>query len=761
MNLLLHWLRWDLRRFSSMLWLWCLSVAAYGIFVGDLNSDLQFGRPDAFRATKPLGITLLTLEAVMLFRLFSSDPCAGASPQWKTRPPAGWTVGVSKIVIAAVFYLGVPLFTWWLVLAITGNGADKMSTGGTSWMERLGWTQALLIALCLFVSSAAQSSWGVVVRIIVLTLVVVCVLATHSRLSHGMWFSGAAWQMQPAGLWLIAGMAVHLFSRWRRTPGPATAGAAITVPLLLAMGGAALPFYPAAKPSFLTDRQLDPELAGRIRLGEPLLFHGVSHQGSYGGINNDDSGMAFVYTLILHLQGLPQDCRATGFWRDITLITPDGRRIEAVDREERASVHSVERPVGWGGSEKMLVTAGAIFRKHEVQDLGPLRCSIEGTLRIRVEQRREKRFPLEPGKVMTGPAGHIRVDEVPVTFPEWGASDRKLLLGAFLQSELTEEAWWWVEHRQHRTFVPFWMRRDLPVSGWFIEPRMAAMTGDRAYSPHRLPLPPLRLRRDSGLGRLGDWDFCTGWYETLGFTNIRITLHEVMLPGYVQTEETARSLFPSLKEDASPEEVRAAVRYALHLDDLMRLNDAPRQQHLKALLAGISHDKLSSLLDVVRSEWPFLAEHKQQRWAVELRIAELATPADVAAIRKDKGLFDFLREELAYKGLIAEHEANPPGAEIKTNEQLRSDWLEGDRDADAALVEAVKRGLPWVPEALGELAGYRTLDVPFMLYHAARELARHSDFPKFANETDTNWLRANGARIRWDDAAKRWVLPAP
>ena len=46
MKLFLHWLLWDLRRFKAMLWLWFLSVAAYGLFVGALNSDLQFGRPD-------------------------------------------------------------------------------------------------------------------------------------------------------------------------------------------------------------------------------------------------------------------------------------------------------------------------------------------------------------------------------------------------------------------------------------------------------------------------------------------------------------------------------------------------------------------------------------------------------------------------------------------------------------------------------------------------------------------------------------------
>ena len=74
------------------------------------------------------------------------------------------------------------------------------------------------------------------------------------------------------------------------------------------------------------------------------------------------------------------------------------------------------------------------------------------------------------------------------------------------------------------------------------------------------------------------------------------------------------------------------------------------------------------------------------------------------------------------------------------------------------LVEALERGLPWAATELAELADL----VPECLSPTGLlpTLSKLSDCPADYRKA-IPWLRENAARLTWDAAAKRWVLPKP
>ncbi len=175
-------------------------------------------------------------------------------------------------------------------------------------------------------------------------------------------------------------------------------------------------------------------------------------------------------------------------------------------------------------------------------------------------------------------------------------------------------------------------------------------------------------------------------------------------------------------------------------------------------------EALAVPLSLLKEEFPYGSVEENAdsaRRALESRIAELITEADAEIIKKDDVLMHFLRDNLIAKGFISKGQGEAPGISKWSDRQLHSTWQAGTKRAGEALGEAVKRGLPWVPEALQELSAYPAVQMDFLLVPAGIEFARTSDFPNQGNRTDTLWLLQHGTRIRWDAAAKRWVLPSP
>ena len=117
MKLFLHWLRWNLCRFRLMLAVWTLLVLGYACFLGWLHADILTIDADWMDWSAPIAKWLGATEVLMLFYLFSTDPAGGMDPFWKTRPPTGFAVAGSKLVLALGFFVGLPMAAWFTMEA--------------------------------------------------------------------------------------------------------------------------------------------------------------------------------------------------------------------------------------------------------------------------------------------------------------------------------------------------------------------------------------------------------------------------------------------------------------------------------------------------------------------------------------------------------------------------------------------------------------------------------------------------------------------
>lgn len=137
-------------------------------------------------------------------------------------------------------------------------------------------------------------------------------------------------------------------------------------------------------------------------------------------------------------------------------------------------------------------------------------------------------------------------------------------------------------------------------------------------------------------------------------------------------------------------------------------------------------------------------------------------PSDLAMLKAEKDLFEFLEPELRAAGLVpAEPEPKLPAA--MTDAELE-DWdLENRRSpqALAMLEEAAGRGLPWAIKSILhviEIGGSDDTRFSNRSKRLLRLLSTISDCPEVFVPAKI-WLKENGYQLVWDAALKKWVVP--
>ena len=144
------------------------------------------------------------------------------------------------------------------------------------------------------------------------------------------------------------------------------------------------------------------------------------------------------------------------------------------------------------------------------------------------------------------------------------------------------------------------------------------------------------------------------------------------------------------------------------------------------------------------------------------RIAALMSKEEAAALRRQEpALFNYLRNALLDAGLVSMAELEPKKPGTMTDRDLAESW---DRRAKEKLLpmdlleEAMRRGLPWAKMVVVELIQVNAYgrDINQMI----QLMASISDCPT-DHEKARRWLRRHAARMEWDPATKRWVVPPP
>ncbi len=238
MKLFLHWLLWDLRRFRSLLLLWTLLVLGYAACLGWLQYHILDADPGYLKFTGPLAGGLALVGFLMVLWIFTADPAAGTGSFWKLRPPTGYAVAGSKLVIVFPFFVLLPA----LVLSAAGFAAAPAGLGwelASSAFWKLFPVFLPVLAFLLLGTAASGSPLQAGMRMgASLILVLGLVISVNVAVAYQLLFTGLSPESPAVTPWLwgLAGAAVFLLARKSRNPPRAFIPLTVLAPFLLLVG---------------------------------------------------------------------------------------------------------------------------------------------------------------------------------------------------------------------------------------------------------------------------------------------------------------------------------------------------------------------------------------------------------------------------------------------------------------------------------------------------------------------------------------------
>ena len=369
MKLLLHWLRWDLRRHALPLFAWLLLAAAFTaarvwfrthpqIFIGD--RDLWLSVPAA-----ALGFA----EVGLLLQVLLDDPARGPRAFWKTRPPSGTAVYAAKAVIILLVSLVVPLAADAVFLAFAGR-----SGGGP---ERL--TLYLIPPAFAFMAGIAAVTWKRVLIWLPVTLAVLMGVAVALLFTEKAARITEAADIRVIAAALLAAAALWAFHCYRRRGKPrAIPMLTGLLPPLAAYAVACTGWHPGRDTS-------PPHSVDTTKLSvqwQPSFWPRLTG----GGGRHDEQ-----HSLILPLEfsGLPAGMTVSSSLRSVQ-ITPDrsGSFLATSDRVLPASYRGqrIFEESDPGFSLNLTADQAAALRDRDFD--------IEGTVRLLFYERKPQAIPL-------------------------------------------------------------------------------------------------------------------------------------------------------------------------------------------------------------------------------------------------------------------------------------------------------------------------------------------------------------------------------
>ena len=199
-----------------------------------------------------------------------------------------------------------------------------------------------------------------------------------------------------------------------------------------------------------------------------------------------------------------------------------------------------------------------------------------------------------------------------------------------------------------------------------------------------------------------DWILLFSWWRPDGYVDIPVVLEPFLLPRQKGDERSVHELIKAVSwpAEATPEQVRVALATVLILSNQPLRRIDPEESVADALeekLSRLTERDLPLLFETLRSNLP------ARRWdllvsdgPLKRRIVALLKPADLAALRAEVAVFDFLKPELTAAGLMTAEEP-PPKAPAEMSDQELEGWDRehlGRPQPGAMLEEAARRDCP-------------------------------------------------------------------
>jgi hypothetical protein len=779
MKLFLHWIRWDLRRFRVMLLLWSALLLVYGAFLSYLHLNIVKVDPDLFDLSKPWALLLFMVQCFMVGYLFSSDPAVGSEWFWKTRPPTGFVVAGSKLVVAAVFFLVLPIGLWLLVKGLAGpdfvgearwslEGGlhDYNKDAGLPWTWLLLAMQGLTVGLLGLFSTSLRHPWHLLIRMgLALLLILLPELTALLLAGWRPWSMGSLLQgklgiiMSPWFCLLLPalGASIYLLCRVGRTPVRLWRFLSVVIPAAVVLTAVVSPVPVPSFPLPLDDL-------------EPLQREGVAVQGYVSPLGEpqremtDSYFMAYSswdhYQISLKVKGLADEA-AAGVWKNFRVISSEGEVLEAkVEPLSLYRFNEQTKPPGvvrvMGASFNMIDAARFAFR--------PFRA--EGLVRIYLFGQATSEINLSAGEMWRTSQGSFYY---PHEFTDQGLSNRLVWSldpakpGNALQ----------LTHRQSGESWPASLVSLGARTGFLMLAHQEAGYIDLEDNEKTWSSARRRAQMMEALD-LREWTLHQTWKEPLGFIDVPVVLDPFVLPGLNIRPEIFADRLKALTwpEDAAVEEKRKALWSFATIANMGGSRD-----RLSALCteAGVSF-----LEQITDTDLPLLLEWTKERTGgyggrllldepVRQRIAALATPAEAASWQADPDLFKFLQPALIQSGKIPTPEPGLPpvswNAAALTDEALAA-WDQEKVDSSKPpemIAEAMRRGLPWSMAAAVELMRsnirqYRVKEL-LALEQTAREVIENPWRGPADSYKLWAWLKSHYQNLVFDPVRRKWVLP--
>ncbi len=777
MKLLLHGLRWDLRRFRWPLLIWTALLAGFVCYLGWLHLNLLTIDPRILQYNEAAGAVLGIIEFFLLLLILSTDPAAGVRPFWKTRPPAGFAVAGAKAAIAILFFLALPLLLQWLMYQWCNLGEPEPRWGGKSWPWMLWWTQCLAVGAILLAASGARGAGQALgflaagAALLAMTSVLIQRFAVRESLDISFRTSAFENGVIHAGnvtLWLLAGVLFFSWMRRTRTPSRLCWAVPCVVPTvaLIAAVGLANEGPPRNLGPETNLRELPVATASALKIGEPAFLDGVN-------INHWTVGHAPVvaFQLRLRLEGLPSDHLAHAEWRNLKLIFEDGREFPLpVERLQTVPWREPNRD--------RLPVATFSLNEDEIAPYSLQPCRAEGTLKVSLEQLSEAEVAKKPGAVTEG--GNHRLFTMRAAGFEHGRTDElafELAVSSRPNTGIMGAAFFLEDPLEPECRLSLARKEGRRGSGYFMESSRYDWTLHK--STIHQPVAAGRMRRAAERGALSAWRLMAARYEPVGFTEVQVKLNHLFIPQLSlegrKPEEILSGL--RLRPGMPSAKVERLVRFALKLPSLTATKPQgtvviprPSQDHpfigaLTRFLESIPPSHLPALLEIAERDQPSDSS-MEPPWGHVFRrhLATMLAEGTAQALEQSHPqAFEYLAYDLAQIGLIPMERSRQTSTQRLSDAELLREWKSPRGKYATAyflrpepLVEAFRRGLSWAAAELSELAQLAPNEMsPSDLLPAISKLSDCPGDPHAA----IPWLQQNAARLTWDADAKRWVLP--
>ncbi len=767
MKLLLHWLRWDLRRFRLLLFVWTLLVLGYAAFLGWLHQNILTVDPAWMEWSQPIALVLAVVEVILLLHLLSTDPALGTDPFWKTRPPRGFAVAGAKMVMVMGFFAVLPMAAWWTMTCWSvPPGAVTHGWGETSWTLFLWWWHAFLIGTISLGASVIRHPRQILLAVAaafalsLMPMLVALILKPAFLDVMPMVLDQAVKAFtQPvfAGWLLLAGCLCFWLARTHRTPSPWWRLVVVLFPAVLLV---VVPLKPEAKRKIL----LQPETpnvtaASTIRVGGLQLRKGLPVYSLPKAFAMDEEYPWAEFEMQLQVTGLPDDLPAVAGWRTLKLTAPDGRVLQG--NEAMMQARTIRRMKG--GTANLLPVSGAIFDVREVIPFSLLPCRAEGTLRVMLQRKESVEWVPAAGSQLAAPMAQFEMPEDEFNGHLWQGVLRWTPMGPGELGNIL------IQLRKTGT------GERLPVSLNDREIRTGFLLQRQQHKGHlRFPMGVdfrsyLRQREFQKGFPVSDWALELSWQQPDGYVDIPVVVEPFILPRQKGDARPMPDLIRavSLEGNASTEQIRLRLTTLLMLANQPAsgsAREAAVEAALEEKLGQLAAPQLPLLLEAARSGlipahsyYPVLSDGPLKR-----RLLTLLQPSDLVVLETEKELFAFLEAELRAAGLVtAEPEPKVPAA---MSDAELEDWdlqNRGRPEGIAMLQEAARRGLPWAFKSILhviEIVGFEETRFSNRSRGLLRLISTISDCPEDFVPAKI-WLKENGDQLVWDATLKRWVLP--